>query len=61
MRSVHYFFKYILHLHISHNAPYLPPENFARVLFSVSLGTAVIPRRNEKQRFCKIRGGGEGK
>ena len=35
-------------LHISHNA------------FSVSLGTAVIPKRNEKQRLCKILGGGGG-
>ena len=33
------------------------PQNFASALFSVSLGTAVIPRRNEKQRLCKIFGG----
>ena len=37
-----------------------PPVNFAGALFPLSLGTAVIPRRNEKQRFCKIWGGGGG-
>ena len=31
-------------------------KNFAKALFSISLGTAVIPRRTEKQRLCKIRG-----
>ena len=31
--------------------PYFPPKNFAWALFSISLGTAVIPRRNEKQRY----------
>ena len=33
------------------------PQNFAQALFSISLGTAVIPRRNEmkkkKKRLCK--------
>ena len=29
-------------------------QNFAQVLFSISLGTAVIPKRNEKQRLCKL-------
>ena len=33
----------IPHLHISHNAPYLAQA-------------ALIPRRNEKQRLCKILG-----
>ena len=40
------------------------PQNFAEALFSISLGTAVIPRRNEKQRLWKILfwvGGGGGK
>ena len=44
-------------LYISHNAPYLPPQNLASAWFSISLGTAVIPRKNEKQRLCKILGG----
>ena len=46
----------LVHLH---NAPYLPPEFCISiaVLFSISLGAAVIPRRNEKQRLCKILGG----
>ena len=35
------------------------PQNFAQALFSISLGTAVIPRGNEmkKKRLCKILGG----
>ena len=51
----------IRHFHISHNAPYLPPppqkkkkKKIAQALFSISLGTDVIHRRNEKQRLCKI-------
>ena len=35
-------------------------QNFAKALFSISLGTAVIPSRNEKQRLCKILGGKRG-
>ena len=35
-------------------------QNFAKALFSISLGTAVTPRRNEKQRLCKILGGKRG-
>ena len=42
------------HLHVFHNAPHLPPKNVAQALFSISLGTAVIPRRNEKQRLAKF-------
>ena len=37
--------------------PFPPPPpspNFAWALFSISLGTAIKPRRNEKQRLCKI-------
>ena len=30
------------------------PKNFAKELFSISLGTAVISRKNEKQRLRKI-------
>ena len=30
------------------------PQNFAWALFSIPLGTAVIPRRNEKQRQCRL-------
>ena len=49
----------IRYLHISHNAPYLPPPPKIldkHALFTVSLGTAVIPRRNEKQRVMQNRG-----
>ena len=35
-------------------------QNFAKALFSISLGTAVTPRRNEKQRLCIFFGGGGG-
>ena len=30
------------------------PQNFAQALFSISLGTAVIPRRNEKKCYAKF-------
>ena len=47
------------HLHISHNAPYLPPPPEKKfcisIVFNFSWG-AVIPRRNEKQRLCKFWG-----
>ena len=42
---------HIHHLHVTHNAPFFPQKNFAYALFPISLGTAVIPRRNEKQRL----------
>ena len=38
--------------------PPLPTQKkITYALFSISLGTAVIPRRNEKQRLCKNFGG----
>ena len=37
----------------------ISPPKFSSTLFSISLGTAVIPRRNEKQRLCKIWRGGD--
>ena len=62
--------KAISHLHISHNAPYLPPppppskgkKFWHKHCFKISLSVAVIPRGNEKQRLCKIIlwGGGGG-
>ena len=37
-----------------------PPKILDKhALFTVSLGTAVIPRRNEKQRVMQNRGGGQ--
>ena len=36
------------------------PQNFAQALFSISIGTAVIPRRNGKQMLFKNLGGGGG-
>ena len=38
-----------------------PPSQILdkHALFTVSLGTAVIPRRNEKQRVMQNRGGGQ--
>ena len=58
-----HFLKSIRHLHISHIYTLFASQNFALALFSISLRTAVIPRRSEKQSFCKIlggRGGGRG-
>ena len=42
--------------HLPERTLFAPP-NFAKALFSISLGTAVIPGRNEQQRLCKILGG----
>ena len=47
----------IRHLPISHNTPCLPPK-FCIALSSISLGAAVIPGRNEKQRLRKTWGEG---
>ena len=49
----------VRHLHISHNAPYLPPKFCMSIVFNFSYRTAVKPRRNEKQRLCNIWGGGQ--
>ena len=45
----------IRHLHISHNAPYFPP-NFAWSLFFISPGYYSRPKRNWKRFLCKILG-----
>ena len=62
----------IYHFHIDHNANCFPPKppfpspsphqkkSITIVLLSSSLGTTVIPRKNCKQRSCKIWGGGGG-
>ena len=44
----------ILHLHASHNAPCFPPKVMNKNCLYIRLGTTVIPRKNEKQRLCKI-------
>jgi len=36
------------------------PQNFAQAISLVSLGMTVIPRRNGKQRLCRILGGKQG-
>ena len=52
-------FVFFRHMPLAHLPLYtlFAPQNFAQALFSISLGKAVIPRRNEKQRLCKILGG----
>ena len=47
----------IRHLHIFHNAPYLPPE-FCITVFFTSPGYDSRSKRNWKQCLCKIWGGG---
>ena len=44
----------INNVHISHNAPYLLSKILHKHCFQFLLGTAVIPRRNEKQRLYKF-------
>ena len=41
------FFFSIRHFHISHNAPYYGTHNFSEALLSISVGIALIPKRNE--------------
>ena len=43
----------ILHFHISHNTPCLPPKHFAQGLSFISLGTTVMTSRYKKQKLCK--------
>ena len=50
--------RFLLHFHIFHNACTLfTPPNFAQPLFSISLGTTAIPRRNENKGHAKSSGG----
>ena len=44
----------ILHFHISHNTPCLPPKHFAQGLSFISLGTTVMTSRYKKQKLCKV-------
>ena len=50
----------ILHLHASHNAPCFPPKVMNKNCLYIRLGTIVTPRKNEKQRLCKIWWGRQG-
>ena len=45
-------------VHISHNAPYLPPNILHKHCFQFLLGRLQYPGETEKQRLCKIGGGG---
>ena len=53
----------IRNFHISHNALYLvppppPSPNFAQALFSIPIGTAVIPGEMKNKGYAKLEGGG---
>ena len=47
----------IRHLHISHNAPYLPPKSLHKYCFQILLGRLQYPGEMKKKRSCKILGG----
>ena len=48
----------IRHLHVSHNAPYLPPKSLHILCFSFLLNITAIPREIENNAYAKLRGGG---
>ena len=50
----------IRHLHISHNAPYLPPKSLHKYCFQILLGRLQYPGEMKKKRSCKILGGKQG-
>ena len=48
---------YQIHLlHISHNAPYLPPRILHNLCFSFLLGTTAVPREIENNAYAKFWG-----
>ena len=50
----------ICHLHISHNAPYLPPQILQKLCFSFLLSITAVPRETENRACANFFGGGEG-
>ena len=50
----------VLHFHISHNAPYLPPtrprqkKKFHNLCFSFLLGITAVPREIENNAYVKF-------
>ena len=44
----------IRHLHISHNAPSLPPQNLHNLWFSFLLGITAVPREIENNAYAKF-------
>ena len=46
----------IRHLHISHNAPYLPPKILHNLCFSFLLGITTVPREIENNTYAKFWG-----
>ena len=47
------------HLHISPNAPYLPPKILHNLCCSFLLGITAVPREIENNAYAKFGGGGE--
>ena len=46
----------IRHVHISHNAPYLPPKILHNLCFSFLLGITAVPREIENKRYANFGG-----
>ena len=46
----------IRHLHISHNAPYLPLKIWHNLCFSFLLGITAVPRESENNAYAKFWG-----
>ena len=51
----------ICHLHISHNAPYLPPKILHKLCFSFLLSITAVPREIENRAYAKFFLGGGGR
>ena len=45
------------HLHVSHNAPYLPPKSWHNLCFSFLLNITAAPREIENNAYAKFWGG----
>ena len=50
----------ICHLHISHNAPYLPPKILQKLCFSFLLSITAVPREIENRACANFFWGGGG-
>ena len=58
VRHTLYYVSFIRHLHISHNAPYLPiTRQISHNRFSFPLGITAVPREFENDAYAKFCGG----
>ena len=58
-QSVFFYLNAIRHLHISHNAPYLPPKILHNLRVSFLLGITAVPREIENNAYVTFWGANE--